>query len=253
MPSLGRAEQGFGCWIAVRKEEGAGSLVPLPLDAAFPLPPEGGSPHAEYLVESTEADDLERQNREVLAAMLEADTAPEPGTLRPRDILHRGDEELPAPVVAKVLTSAGYKYIYDTKTGERSLTNANMLPAQLRKVREDGTPVFTTKKPAIEPSRGEYKCLLHPSNKERPHYDELGFAVCHKSNLMSQFQVEQHMRNRHRVEWATIQRERQEKEREEERKLQRAILEGAARGLRDSIGEEPEAVPAGRGRKREMS
>jgi len=109
--------------------------------------------------------DLEqdRQNREVLAAMMgESEKAPEPGTMKIKDIIHRGDDDLPTPMVTKVMTSAGYRWIYDTETGDRSLTNLNMLPMQLRKMREDGTPMYSIHKPtAVAVKRAAFKCLLH--------------------------------------------------------------------------------------------
>jgi hypothetical protein len=157
----------------------------------------------------------------------QAEAAPEPGTLKVKEILHRGDEELPAPMVAGALQSAGYVYIYDSRTGERSLTNRNMLPTQLQKKRDDGTPVFTVVKPQAQPARGTLKCLLHPDQPERAQYDALGLPVCLKSNLTSPYQVEQHMRHRHPTEWATIEEERKRKEKEEDREFQRSLLAAA--------------------------
>ncbi len=153
-----------------------------------------------------------------------AEGAPEPGTLSARQILHRGDDDLPAPMVASALSSAGYAFIYDTRTGERSLTNRNMLPSQLKKKRPDGTSVFTTRRPKVRPARGSHTCLLHPSRPERAHFDELGLPKCPKANLTSAHQVKRHMMNRHKVEWATIEEERVRREKAEEREFQRTLL-----------------------------
>ena len=195
-------------------------------------------------VQNTEAATLEQETRELLAVMVgQAEKAPEPGTMKVRDILNAGSESLETPMVIKSLTSAGYRWMYDTETGERSLTNLNMLPAQLRKLRVDGTPVFTIHKPAVAPRQGTQKCLLHKDNPDRKHYEELGFKECPKSNLPSQFMVEQHMAHRHRVEWATIQQERT-KQREDERwEFEKAILQQAARPLATAPMPAPMPLP----------
>ncbi|MDO8706413.1 MAG: hypothetical protein Q7J84_15850, partial [Sulfuricaulis sp.] len=117
------------------------------------------------------------ENDLLIEEMMEAEKAPEPGTLHIKDILHRGDEDVPVPIVLGALESAGYAFLYDTKSGERSLTNRNMLQAQLKKTREDGSRVFTTRVPRdakgklIEPKRGAVKCLLHADGPNRAEYD----------------------------------------------------------------------------------
>lgn len=171
-------------------------------------------------------DTLTRERDEILAALqATADPKLEPGTFRRNAVLHRGDDELPVQMVTKELISAGYCYMYDTKTGERSLTNLNMLPAQLRKKHEsDGTPMFTTKEPVVKPVRGKFKCLLHADDPNRELYASWGFAACPKANLKSPHEVERHMQNRHRVEWATIRQEREKIERMEDKRRQEEIL-----------------------------
>ncbi|MDO8704765.1 MAG: hypothetical protein Q7J84_07450, partial [Sulfuricaulis sp.] len=103
-----------------------------------------------------------------------------------------------------------------------------------KKTREDGSRVFTTRVPRdakgklIEPKRGAVKCLLHADGPNRAEYDALGFAVCGKPNLTSPFQLRRHMQVRHKVEWSTIEEERQRKEKEEERAFQRSIVKMAS-------------------------
>jgi len=163
----------------------------------------------------------------------DAEPAPEPGTLHIKDIIHRGDEDLPAPMVAQALESACWVFVYDTKTGERSIINRNMLAAQLDKRREDGSRIFTTVKPATPPARGTFKCLLHPTSPNRALYDRMGLPVCKKSNLTSEFQVMRHMQTRHRIEWQTIENERTRQEKNQEREFQQQLLERVS-------GKEPE-------------
>jgi hypothetical protein len=168
------------------------------------------------------------ENDELIEAMLHADHAPEPGDLKVQDIIHRPDGELPAAAVTGALESAGYVYIYDTLTGERSITNRNMLPAQLKKTREDGSRVFTTRKPKATPARGTYKCLLHPDVR-KPEYDALGLPTCRKANLTSPLQVRLHMQHRHKSAWETIEEMRKEEERREELEFRRQVLEGSVK------------------------
>ena len=169
-------------------------------------------------------------NEALIEEMLrDAENAPEPGTLE--KVIHKGDEEQPAPMTLAKLESAGWVYIYETKDGQRSIANKGMLRQLLKLKNKDGTPRFTVNKPPYEPKRGTLKCLLHGDNPDRAHYSELGLPVCPKSNITNPLQVKRHMQKRHPVEWATleqerIERERQEdkRERKEDRELQHAIL-----------------------------
>ena len=154
----------------------------------------------------------------------EAESAPEPGSCNRRQVIQSQSDVFPIDVQISSLESAGYVYVYDNITGDRSVINRNMLEQQLSKLRPDGTRYFTTVKPTATPKRGELKCLLHKDDPERWQYDEWGFAVCNKSNLVSEFQVNRHVQIRHRMEWQTIYEERQVKEKEEERDFQRQLL-----------------------------
>ena len=164
------------------------------------------------------------ENEALIAYMVEqAKDAPEPGEMHTSDVLHKGDFEYPAPIMAGPVTSAGYVYIYDTLTGQPSLTNRNMLPTQLRKLRKDGSRVFDVKQRVV-PKEGKVKCLLHASDPNRGHYDELGFGGCTKGNMANAFQRSIHMARRHKEEWAAIQLEREEALKEEDKQFQREML-----------------------------
>jgi hypothetical protein len=167
---------------------------------------------------------------ELLEQMAEAENAPEPGTMSMKEIIHRGDEDVPASVVADALTSAGWVYIYDTKTGDRSICNRNMLPDVLKKRREDGSQVFSCRKPGVEPKMGTHKCYLHPDQPERPEYDKLGLAVCRKANLTSPYQVRRHMMMKHPAEWAAIQEMKKDSDDALERAFKEKVLASAAKG-----------------------
>ena len=163
---------------------------------------------------------------ETLANLVSGEIAPEPAGVAPNDIVHPGSIDIPMPMVVSSVTSAGYTYIYDTRTGDRSLTNRNMLPAQLKKTRADGSHVFTTVKPAVEPVTGTIKCLLNENAPDRAKYAAMGFATCEKANLISIFHLERHMLSKHRLEWASIKDARDKAEKAEDRAFQRELLSG---------------------------
>ncbi len=156
-----------------------------------------------------------------------AEEAPEPGTYHIRDIIHGGDENYPATIVADSLQSAGWVFIYDTITHERSICNRNALWQSLRKTRDDGSRVFTTRKPAASPVRGDKKCWLHADSPNREVYDSMGLPVCKKSNLTSDYQVERHMKHRHNDEYAAIIRMQQAEEKSIEQDFRKALIEMA--------------------------
>jgi len=161
-----------------------------------------------------------------------AEKGNEPGDMQAGDVLHRGDEpkydesgaitSFPPPIVTGSIKSAGYAIIYDTLTGEPSLTNRNMLPTQLRKVREDGTRVFDVR-PHPQTRVGKTICFLHKDYEGRAHYDELGFPACTKHNLQNPYQRDRHMAKRHKDEWAAIQEELRLSEKAEDRAFQRKM------------------------------
>jgi len=137
------------------------------------------------------------------------------------------DKDAPT-VVSRVKGTDGLIPIYDRKTGEQSTVLEYMLRELLKaKSPVDGSLRFTTRKPPFSLKQGTHKCLLHPDNPERAHYDELGFPVCLKSNLTSPFMVKKHMRSRHKIEWATIEEERKDEEKRAEQEFQRSIINRA--------------------------
>ena len=122
------------------------------------------------------------------------------------------------------LQSAGYVYVYDTRTAERSIVNRNMLQQQLEKRREDGSFAFSTRQPeGIEPDRGTLQCFLHEDNPNREKYDKMGLVRCEKSNFFTEMDRERHLRMRHPRAFATLESERTRGERDAER-LERIAL-----------------------------
>ena len=126
------------------------------------------------------------------------------------------------------MQSAGYSYIYDPLTGDRSVVNNNMRAFSLKKKREDGTPRFVGTKPKNPPHPiipGTYKCVLHKDDPDRERWDAMGFATCPKDDLASPYQKIRHAEKRHKSEWAAIKHESESEEKKADRELQRAVLE----------------------------
>lgn len=140
-------------------------------------------------------------------------------------IVARGDTgEGTAPMIVSSIKSAGWVYVWDNITGERSIVNRNMLVGQLAKRREDGSLVFTTRNPGITPWRGEVKCILHPDDPNRRAYDDLGLAVCKKSNMPNTYQMRRHMEKRHKAEFAAIQEIEKDAKERETRTFQESLM-----------------------------
>lgn len=148
-----------------------------------------------------------------------------PSELKREPVIHRGDEELDAPMTVKELTSAGYVYVYDSRTFERAPVLYYMLPSILRRRREDGSFIWTTNDPKQLPRRGAMKCLLHKDSPDRAEYDKMGLRTCKKSNIINAFEVKMHMQKKHPKEWQALEDQRKERERQEDRAAQKALYE----------------------------
>ncbi len=153
--------------------------------------------------QAKEASEEDKRAEEILRT---ATPAPEPGSAE--KIIKDNVQGNPVELTITELTSAGYTYMWDTRTGERSLTNNNMLRQQLQKKRPDGSFVFTLTNPNIKVKRGEYKCMLHQDDPKRAEYDKLGLPVCKKSNLTNPYEVRRHMQKRHPSAWEAIEEQR---------------------------------------------
>mgnify|MGYP001616565769 CR=1 FL=1 len=101
-----------------------------------------------------------------------------------------------------------------------------MLPAQLKKLRPNGSRVFTTVRPAFAPQVGTIKCMLHADGPMREEYARYGWAICDADHFMSEFHLERHMAAKHKSEWAAIKDAKDKAERAEDRAFQREILSG---------------------------
>jgi hypothetical protein len=169
-------------------------------------------------------------NARLLADVASAlQVAPEPGLNKAGDVVHKGDAAMPMAAVIQSIESAGYLYIWDTLTGERSITNRNMLPTQLQKRREDGSRVFSTQPVKSKVAPGKHRCRLHKDDPEWPLFEAMGFRSCKKATLVSPMEVRNHMEHRHKTAWKTIESMRIDREKQEDRQLQRTLIEAVTK------------------------
>ena len=185
-----------------------------------------------------EALDLEENDRIVAELAEQWAEAPEPGSARVGQIESRGNDDVPMPIVQSKLSSDGYVYIWDRYSGNSSLTNRNMLPVQMRKRFNDGPHkgelVFQRTDPSLDkgwkaPKRNKLKCRLHQDDEDRQTWDEMGFPVCTKNNLVSPYHQGRHMQSKHKSEWAAIQDMQWQRENDEQKEFQRMLMAQAVK------------------------
>jgi hypothetical protein len=141
-------------------------------------------------VESQEG--LQSEYSDIVAQMQAAEAVDDPATLKVKDVVYEGTESVPTPMMVASVTSAGYVRMWDTQTSEESITNQD--------------------------------------DRRRGHFDYLGYPVCPKNNLTSLHQLNRHMAHRHKDEWAGMELERLDQEKEDDREFQRNIMLMAVNG-----------------------
>ena len=152
----------------------------------------------------------------------------EPGSMRTGDFVREahssGDGEYKPPMIISDLSTAGWVLIYDTETREPSLCNRNAVPSQLKELRPNGLSVFTLLKPKEGPWRGDIKCFLHADQPDRARLNDLGFPTCRKATLPNVYQAGLHAEYKHRNEWAAVKEEKEREQDDEDRLIQRELL-----------------------------
>lgn len=200
-------------------------------ETAVEQPPEG---EEEQVIEDHSVEDYEKllANRGEEADQL---------GMKQGDIVHEPDDKAPFPMGVSELLGAGERWIYDTKTGDRSRCNANMLGYKLRErpASYGGMPRWTLTKPKNVVKREGIKCILHADDPDRAVWDGLGLPQCDQdgstkgaSGLKSEYKLRRHMEKRHKNSWEVIKdywddiaAEEEQKARDEEREAQRLQME----------------------------
>ena len=129
--------------------------------------------------------------------------------------------------------------LYNRATGECSLVVADQIKQKVSTrfpadhPTHAGQLVYTDAE--MEPlNPGQLTCVLHPTHEQRTHFDALGFAgiICAKANIVTDFEVEQHLKLKHKTVWQTneraITREREDRQMELMRQQTEAMQAVAA-------------------------
>lgn len=174
-------------------------------------------------------DILPEEQSAVIARMVaEAEAAPEPGSLYTGQALKDVDTGSEATEgtaqVVRLIKSAGYVTVYDSRTGASSLCNRNMLTAIFAKTYPDAPfeRVFLTK-PTKIPKRGSILCFLNSGHPENKQYADMGFPTCRGRHIPSGYALRRHMEGRHRSEWAAIKEEKAEQRDQTRRRYEDSI------------------------------
>jgi len=143
-------------------------------------------------------------------------------------------DNFPGAAAMTILQDPGWIWVYNRFTGDPSVCNVNMLPAQLKKRQNDpqsehhGEVVFTTVDPGFRPPQGVHKCWIHRNGPWFSLAKDWGLEPCNKADLDSDFEVIQHVRNKHNRAFLAIQEHKDELERQEDRSERRALLKAIA-------------------------
>lgn len=163
--------------------------------------------------------------------------------LKPGEIINRPSGDNPSPMRVGDLRWKGYVEVWDTRTGDKSLQPWWLLWQTMRKTREDKSRVFTRVNPHIAPDHGQD--LFCPLNPESPEYSSLksmGFKACRKKHIPHEDGLMRHVRKSHSRAWEAMDRQRQETERNEDRQLQRDMLQAMTSAAVKGVASETVAV-----------
>lgn len=88
------------------------------------------------------------------------------------------------------------------------------------------------------PESIKMKCYLHIEHPDSSRYLSMGFASCKANGIPSQAALESHMTHSHKRAWETIQRDAIDKERAEEREINRENLEALRALARQAVSQQ---------------
>lgn len=200
--------------------------------------------------------DSEKDRDQIILEMLSrVQTAEEPGTLKEKEII--AEDGAPTGGAVTKIESAGYVFIYCTRTGLQSRINRNGLSQKLRDKHTNpdfpewiGKPAFHTDPDKVPtPFRGNFKCLLHKDHPDRALMDAHGLAglqPCTAAHLESPFEVTMHMGTKHKRAGAAIQHMKDVMDKEKSDNRQDKLIEAmiaTAQGRVEVPVEAPAAVP----------
>jgi hypothetical protein len=159
------------------------------------------------------------------------------------EILSDGTGEVSGLMRISDLRYKGYRPVWDTQTGVESLQPRYLLWQTMRKQHADGTQAFTLTNPHIAQDHGaDLFCFLNPASPDHEMVANMGFKPCKKAHIPTVDAQLSHLSHTHKRAFAAIERLRQERIREEDRKLQRDAIE-AQTALITAMAQNQSGVP----------
>jgi hypothetical protein len=141
------------------------------------------------------------------------------------DVINRPNEGAPSAMRISDLKFKGYKEVWDTRTGVKSLQPWWLMWQTMRKRRPDGSMVFTEIDPKIPQDNGEdLFCPLNPNAPVDVRFAEakgMGFKECIKKHIPNMAALMAHLNSSHKRAAAAINQAREEQDRQETMDLQR--------------------------------
>jgi hypothetical protein len=185
----------------------------------------------------------------------EADAAPEsPEGVSPDSFMQEGDiinapsSEAPLAMRLSELRYKGYVRVWNTKTGDTSLQPWWLLWQTFRKKHPDGSLVFTRTDPKIPPNHGEdWHCPMNPNAPDDPRFvavKTMGFKECKKQHIPHLDALYQHLRKSHKRAWDAMERDEEERTREEGLSLQRESIATQQAFMKELMAQRVEAGTA---------
>lgn len=135
------------------------------------------------------------------------------------------------PDTGRVLPGTGYRWLFNTHTGEPVKVHRHHFQKALRaKHRDSSYPEWVGKlkfsltqtKPYV---LGTSLCWLHPQRPEGWVKKINGINPCLTAHLANEYEAERHTRLRHKSEWAAIQARIAAEDRDADRKLQQRLVD----------------------------
>ena len=120
----------------------------------------------------------------------------------------------------------GYVPYWDAKTGDYNRCPNYMRWQISQIVNEDGSQKFTFTNPQIKPDHGlDLFCPLNPESPEHHIVASMGFPPCRKKHIPHEDGVNAHLQRAHKRAFEALQRSRETTERDEDRELQKQMLQ----------------------------
>jgi hypothetical protein len=114
------------------------------------------------------------------------------------------------------MKSAGYTFLWNRSTHERSVFNDNALAAKIAEQFPADHPTmagqfaWTATEPSTPAPRGTTMCWLHTDRPERAKYDIEGYPVCDTDHFRNEFDAALHVEHKHKDVYLMITKQQEQ-------------------------------------------